>query len=104
MKNSGMKPGEDLGVKERQKTKKPPLYRVVLLNDDYTSMDFVVYVLESIFRMPVVEATQVMLHVHKKGAGVAGVYTREIAETKVDEVHELARENEFPLRCVMEKE
>lgn len=104
MNNSGIKPGDDFEVKERQKTRKPSLYKVVLLNDDYTSMDFVVYVLESIFHKSVVEATRVMLHVHKKGAGVAGVYTREIAGAKVDAVHELARENEFPLRCMMEKE
>jgi ATP-dependent Clp protease adaptor protein ClpS len=100
----GPKSGEGLETEERRKTRKPSLYRVFLLNDDYTTMDFVVYILERIFGKSPVEAAQVMLHVHKKGVGLAGVYTREIAETKVQAVHELARENEFPLRCIMEKE
>jgi ATP-dependent Clp protease adaptor protein ClpS len=102
------KPGgrqeEGLQTKPRQKTERPHLYKVLLLNDDYTTMDFVVYVLENIFHKPVAEATRIMLHVHRQGAGLAGVYTRDIAETKIDAVHQLARENEFPLRCVMEKE
>ncbi|MBI5847802.1 MAG: ATP-dependent Clp protease adapter ClpS [Nitrospirae bacterium] len=85
-------------------SKKPPLYAVFLLNDDYTTMDFVIHVLETIFHMPVVEATRIMLHVHKSGRGLAGIYTREIAETKLDTVHKIAREHEFPLKCVMEKE
>lgn len=96
--------GEGLEVKTRQKTKKPSLYKVFLLNDDYTTMDFVVRILETVFRKPPVEATQVMLHVHKNGMGLAGIYTREIAETKVATVHSLARKNQFPLRCSMEKE
>jgi len=100
----GPKSGEGLETEERLKTSRPSLYRVFLLNDDYTTMDFVVYILESIFAKSAAEATQIMLHVHKKGVGLAGVYTREIAETKVQTVHELARENEFPLRCIMEKE
>jgi ATP-dependent Clp protease adaptor protein ClpS len=104
MSGSGPKREEVSEVKERQKTKRPPLYKVFLLNDDYTTMDFVVYVLETIFRKPPVEAVQIMLHVHKKGIGLAGVYTREIAETKISAVHGLARENEFPLKCMMEKE
>jgi len=85
-------------------TKKPSLYRVVLLNDDYTPMDFVVHILESVFHKSTLEATQIMLNVHKKGSGLAGVYTREIAETKVYAVLELAHKNKFPLKCIMEKE
>lgn len=94
----------DLQVKERQKAKSPSMYRVFLLNDDYTSMDFVVHILVNIFRKPLVEATQIMLHVHKNGKGLAGVYTHEIAETKAASVHDLAHENGFPLKCKVEKE
>lgn len=104
MSGSGPKREEISEVKERQKTKRPPLYKVFLLNDDYTTMDFVVYVLETIFHKSPVEATQIMMHVHKKGVGLAGIYTREIAETKISAVHGLAQENEFPLKCIMEKE
>lgn len=84
--------------------RKPPLYAVFLLNDDYTTMDFVVHVLETVFHKPVIEATRIMLHVHKNGKGHAGTFTREIAETKIDTVHTMAREHEFPLKCSMEKE
>lgn len=87
-----------------QKTKKPDLYKVILLNDDYTTMDFVVKILESIFNKSPVEAVQIMLHVHKNGSGIAGVYTKDIAETKINIVHDLARKNQFPLRCIMVKE
>lgn len=97
-------PEAGVRAETRRKTEKPPLYRVILLNDDYTPMDFVVVVLESVFHKSSVEATQIMLHVHKKGSGLAGVYTREIAETKVNTVHELARNKQYPLKCVMEKE
>ena len=90
--------------KTKQELKKPPLYHVFLMNDDYTTMDFVVHVLERIFNKSTVEATQIMLHVHKNGKGLAGTYTRQIAETKIGAVHSLAREQEFPLRCSMEKE
>jgi ATP-dependent Clp protease adaptor protein ClpS len=96
--------GEELNTIERPRTRKPSLYRVFLLNDDYTTMDFVVFILEKVFQKVPAEATQIMLHVHKKGIGLAGIYTREIAETKVTEVHELARGSEFPLKCIMEKE
>jgi len=81
----------------------PSFYNIFLLNDDYTTMDFVVHILESIFQKNLTEATQIMLHVHKQGIGLAGVYPKEIAETKVETVHRLARGNEFPLKCIMEK-
>lgn len=87
-----------------EEVKKPSLYKVVLLNDDYTTMDFVVFILENIFDKDNLEATQIMLSVHKKGSGIAGIYTKEIAETKIKEVHDLARANNFPLRCTMEPE
>ncbi len=86
------------------KTKRPPMYKVILLNDDYTPMDFVVMVLEQIFRIPHSDALNVMLEVHQKGAGLAGVYTRDVAETKVDQVIEYARINDYPLQCTLEKE
>ena len=97
---------EDSAVAEsesQEKTKEPPLFKVLLHNDDYTTMEFVVAVLESIFNMPEGQAIQVMLNVHTQGVGVAGVYTYEIAETKVNKTIELARENEFPLLWTMEK-
>lgn len=83
-------------------TKEPPLYKALLHNDDYTSMEFVVSVLENVFKKSTDEATEIMLNVHQKGVGVAGIYTYEICETKIAIVHELARKNEFPLRCSME--
>jgi ATP-dependent Clp protease adaptor protein ClpS len=86
-----------------KKLKKPPLYKVLLHNDDYTTMEFVVYILQSVFHHEPTKATQIMLHVHRKGVGVAGVYTHEVAETKVNRVHELAKEYEFPLKCSMEE-
>lgn len=82
----------------------PPLYKVYLLNDDYTTMDFVVFILEHIFHKPKLEATQIMLHVHHNGKGLAGIYPKDIAETKVNEVHRLARSSGFPLMCEIEKE
>ena len=85
------------------KTKKPSLYRVLLLNDDYTPMDFVVNVLEKFFHKDHTAATQIMLSVHHKGVGVCGVYPFEIAETKVTLVNEFARKNQHPLKCMMEK-
>jgi ATP-dependent Clp protease adaptor protein ClpS len=95
---------QDTDVEEQQEIKTPSLYKVFLLNDDYTTMDFVVHILEKVFHKAHVEATQIMLHVHKNGRGLAGVYTREIAETKVARVDEQAREVGFPLKCAMEKE
>ncbi|MBI3593228.1 MAG: ATP-dependent Clp protease adapter ClpS [Nitrospirae bacterium] len=95
---------EGLEVKTRQKTEKPSLYKVILLNDDYTTMDFVVHILETVFNKSPVEATQIMLQVHRNGSGIAGIYTHEIAETKVSAVHEFAVKNRFPLKCTLEKE
>jgi ATP-dependent Clp protease adaptor protein ClpS len=95
---------EEAAVAEsREKVEEPPLFKVLLHNDDYTTMEFVVWVLESIFNMAVDQAIQVMLNVHTQGIGVAGVYTYEIAEMKVNKTTDLARENEFPLLCTMEK-
>ncbi len=95
---------EDTESKTREKITTPSLYRVFILNDDYTTMDFVVMVLEQIFHKSKAEATRIMLHVHKKGMGLCGVFTKEIAETKMARVHDAARKNSFPLRCIMEKE
>ena len=95
--------GVDVVTKPKPKTKKPPIYRVLLLNDDYTPMEFVVHVLERYFNKDQQEATQIMLHVHQKGIGVCGIYPFEIAETKVMQVTDLARKNQHPLQCTMEK-
>jgi len=94
----------DLVTKTRPKTTKPSLYKVLLLNDDYTPMEFVVFVLEHFFGKNRDEATQIMLHVHRKGVGVCGVYTFEVAETKVAQVMDFARQHQHPLQCTMEKE
>ncbi len=94
----------DLAVEEaKPRLKEPPLYRVVLINDDYTPMDFVVEVLESVFGMERTRATQVMLEVHTKGKGVCGVYNFEIAETKVAQVMGIAKQHQHPLLCTMEE-
>ena len=96
--------GHGLVVEEAQpRTKRPPLYQVVLLNDDYTPMEFVVDVLEHIFAMDRTRATRVMLEVHTRGKGVCGVFTHEIAETKVAQVTTYARQNQHPLLCTMEE-
>ena len=93
----------DLAVEEaRPAVKQPPLYRVVLINDDYTPMEFVVHVLEHFFNMQREAATRVMLQVHTQGKGVCGTFTREIAETKVAHVNEYSRDNHHPLLCTME--
>jgi ATP-dependent Clp protease adaptor protein ClpS len=97
---------DDLSIdleEARPKLKRPPLYKVVLLNDDYTPMDFVVHVLENFFNMSRPIATRIMLQVHLQGKGVCGTFTREIAETKVAQVNKYARENQHPLLCIMEK-
>lgn len=98
--------GDDRGValeEARPKLKKPPLYQVLLLNDDYTPMEFVVHVLQDVFSMDRQKATRVMLEVHTKGKGVCGVYTFEIAETKVAQVTAQARQQQHPLLCTMEE-
>jgi len=98
--------GDDSGLAvqaAKPKLKKPPLYKVVLLNDDYTPMEFVVLVLETFFHMNREKATQVMLHVHTRGVGVGGVYTKDVAETKVQQVNEYSRSNQHPLLCSMEE-
>ena len=95
----------DKGVllEAKPKTKKPSMYNVLLLNDDYTPMEFVVLVLESIFNKKQEEATQIMLHVHKNGIGVCGTFTYEVAESKCKTVIEFAKKNEHPLQCTIEK-
>jgi ATP-dependent Clp protease adaptor protein ClpS len=90
-------------TKTRVETKKPSLYKVLLLNDDYTPMEFVVMVLQRFFRMDIEQATRVMLHVHQRGVGVCGVFTLEVAETKVSQVMDCARAHQHPLQCAVEK-
>ena len=105
-KDSGGKNGTETGTitKTRPKTKRPNLYRVLLLNDDYTPMEFVVLVLQDVFNKTREEAMRIMLHVHQKGVGECGVYPYEVAETKVTRVMDTARKNQHPLQCVMEKQ
>lgn len=95
----------DVGVatKTRAATKKPSLYKVLLLNDDYTPMEFVVMVLQRFFRMDIEQATRVMLHVHQRGVGVCGIFSLEVAETKVTQVMDCARSHQHPLQCALEK-
>lgn len=95
---------EGVGLKERPKTKRPQRYKVLLHNDDYTTMEFVVFVLIELFHKTRTEATHIMLHVHTKGVGVCGTYTRELAESKVKQVTDLARANGHPLMCTAEPE
>ena len=95
---------EQVSSKTRDETKEPRMYRVLLHNDDYTSMEFVVEILMVVFSKTPESAAKIMMNVHQKGIGVCGVYTHEIAETKVDTVHNLARESGYPLRCSMEQE
>jgi ATP-dependent Clp protease adaptor protein ClpS len=96
-------PNTGVVTRTRPKTQKPPMYKVLMLNDDYTPMEFVIYVLERFFQKNKEEATRIMLHVHQRGVGVCGVYTYEIAETKVTQVMDFARQNQHPLQCTMEK-
>lgn len=95
---------ETVDSETEEEIKEPSMYKVLLHNDDYTSMEFVVEILLSVFNKSIEDATMIMLKVHKEGIGVSGVYTYEVAETKVDIVHTLAREREFPLKCSMEKD
>ncbi len=92
-----------VATRDRREVREPSLYKVLLHNDDYTSMEFVVAVLEKVFRKSTAEASKIMLNVHQEGVGIAGVYTREICETKMAIVHDLARQKEYPLRCSIEK-
>jgi ATP-dependent Clp protease adaptor protein ClpS len=97
-------PGTSVITKVKPKAKRPNLYRVLILNDDYTPMEFVVHVLEKFFHKDVEAATKIMLHVHHHGIGECGVFTYEIAETKVTQVMDFARKHQHPLQCVMEKQ
>jgi ATP-dependent Clp protease adaptor protein ClpS len=97
-------PTTGVATKVRAKTKKPSMYKVLMLNDDYTPMEFVVHVLERFFSKNHEEAVRIMLHVHHRGVGVCGVFTYEVAETKVNQVMELARQHQHPLQCTIEKD
>nr|WP_240048857.1 ATP-dependent Clp protease adapter ClpS [Parerythrobacter lutipelagi] len=92
-----------IATKTRTKPKKPSQYKVLLLNDDYTPMEFVVMVLKRFFKMDLEEATRVMLHVHQRGVGVCGIFPYEVAETKVNQVMDFAKQNQHPLQCTLEK-
>jgi ATP-dependent Clp protease adaptor protein ClpS len=104
---TGDGPGEGTGTgvvtRTRPETRKPSLYKVLLLNDDYTPMEFVVHVLQRFFRMSIEDATRVMLHVHQRGVGVCGIFTYEVAETKVTQVMDFAKQHQHPLQCTLEK-
>jgi ATP-dependent Clp protease adaptor protein ClpS len=95
--------GLGIATRTRSRTKQPSLYKVLMLNDDYTPMEFVVLCLQRFFRMSIEDATRVMLHVHQKGVGVCGIFTYEVAETKVSQVTDFARQNQHPLQCTLEK-
>ena len=95
---------ESVSSETDQEVEEPPMYKVMLLNDDYTTMEFVVEILIYVFQKSSEEAMRIMLNVHRNGVGICGVYTHEVAETKVDTVGTLARENGFPLKCIMERD
>ena len=97
-------PGTGVVVKAKPKTKKPSMYKVLMLNDDYTPMEFVVHILERFFNKNRQEATRIMMHVHRRGVGICGVYTYEVAETKVTQVMDFARQHQHPLQCTLEKD
>jgi ATP-dependent Clp protease adaptor protein ClpS len=99
----GTGPNVGIATRTRTRTKKPSLYKVLMLNDDYTPMEFVVHVLQQFFRMDMEQATRVMLHVHQRGVGVCGIFSYEVAETKVNQVMDFARQNQHPLQCTLEK-
>jgi len=103
-KTGGNPPSTNVVVKTRPKTKIPSMYKVLMLNDDYTPMEFVVHVLERFFSKNRAEATRIMLHVHQRGVGICGVFTYEIAESKVTTVVDYARRHQHPLQCTLEKE
>jgi ATP-dependent Clp protease adaptor protein ClpS len=96
-------PGLGVATRTRTKTKKPTPYKVLMLNDDYTPMEFVVHTLQRFFKLSLEDATRVMLHVHQKGVGVCGIFSYEVAETKVTQVMDYARTNQHPLQCTLEK-
>ena len=98
------RPGTGVATRIKPKTKKPSMYKVLMLNDDYTPMEFVVYVLERFFHMSREQATRIMLHVHQRGVGICGVFSYEVAETKVTQVMDFARQNQHPLQCTLEKD
>ncbi|MFM8542830.1 MAG: ATP-dependent Clp protease adapter ClpS [Chakrabartia sp.] len=100
---TGTGTGLSVATKTRDKTKKPQPYRVLMLNDDYTPMEFVIHALQRFFKMDLEQATRVMLHVHQKGVGVCGTFTYEVAESKGNQVIDYARQNQHPLQCTMEK-
>ena len=100
----GENPNVGVVVRAKPRTKKPAMYKVLMLNDDYTPMEFVVHVLERFFQKNRDEATRIMMHVHRRGVGVCGVFTYEVAETKVTQVMDLARQNQHPLQCTIEKD
>ena len=100
----GGSPSIGVATKTRTRTRKPAMYKVLMLNDDYTPMEFVVHVLERFFNKSRDESTRIMLHVHRSGVGVCGVFTYEVAETKVTQVMDLARQNQHPLQCTIEKD
>ncbi len=102
--NNGNGTGTGVVVRTRPKTKKPAMYKVLLLNDDYTPMEFVVHILERFFGKSIEEASRIMLHVHQRGVGVCGIYTFEVAETKVNQVMDFSRQQQHPLQCTLEKE
>ncbi len=96
--------GTGVITRTKSETKKPALYKVLMLNDDYTPMEFVVHVLQRFFKMGIEDATRVMLHVHQRGVGVCGVFTYEVAETKVTQVMDFAKQHQHPLQCTLEKD
>src|ERR1700675_656677 len=102
--NNTENPNTGVVVGARPKPRKPAMYKVLMLNDDYTPMEFVVHVLERFFQKTREEATRIMLHVHRRGVGVCGVFTYEVAETKVTQVMDFARQHQHPLQCTLEKE
>lgn len=103
-KNAVYDPSSGVVIESKPKTKKPSMYKVLMLNDDYTPMEFVIHVLERFFGKQRQEATRIMLHVHRRGVGICGVYTYEVAETKVTQVIDYARQHQHPLQCTLEKE
>jgi len=102
--NNSTRPDSDLDVLDQVETQEPPLYKVLILNDDYTPMDFVVYVLKTFFKHDDLSAEKIMMDVHKQGSGVAGIYTFEVAETKSMQVNQFAKSNKYPLKSTLEEE